>query len=154
MAKKDRVNTLLDKAPGWIKSLFDHNRYFAVAALVICGLFVFNGCMLKARSPFTGKTVSEPEFLGQVAEETARLEAQARILDAKVKAGEAQFEAQRQVLRQVYAILGGFVGKIPGLSTIPGGEEMLLSVLSLGFAGVTADNIRKGSIIRKSKGQA
>lgn len=147
MKKTDRINRILDNAPGWIKSLFDHNRFLAVSLIGVAILVSFAGCQPKAISPISGKVLTKIEFDAELTTELAKLKARSEELQLKADVFDKQIEAQVNAIRSGLAILSGFIQNVPGPWT-----GLAQSALGLITVGLGADNLRKGSIIRKTKG--
>lgn len=142
----DYVNKLLNNAPGWIKSLFDHNRWLALALVACCVLVSMGGCQLKVMSPISGKMVTRPVWDAEVITEQAKIKEQAMVLEARTAAGNKEFEVQQMIVNQILSSITGLVGSVPG----PWGG-IAVSALGILSAGLGADNLRKGSVIRKAK---
>ena len=144
---RDYINRVLDKSPGWIKSLFDHNRFTALALVAVAALVTLGGCQPKIMSPISGKMVTRPIWEAEVLVEQAKIKEAAITLKAKTAAGDKEFEVQQLIIDQVLSSIGGLIGNVPG----PWGG-IAVSALGIITTGLGADNIRKGSVIRKVKG--
>lgn len=143
----DRINKLFDNAPGFIKSLFDHNRFTAVALVIVASLVCLGGCQPKILSPISGKFVTRPVWEAEVLTKQAKIKEESLTLQAQTDAGNQQFETQQLIINQALTAAGAMVGNVPG----PWGG-IAASALTILSAGLGADNLRKGSIIRKTKG--
>ncbi len=144
--KTDIINRVLDNAPGFVKSLFDHNRFTAFALVAVAVLVTLGGCTPKILSPITGKWVSQPVWNAEVLTEQAKVKEAALSLEAKTAAGDKEFETQQLVINQALTAIGGLVQNVPG----PWGG-IAASALGILSVGLGADNLRKGSVIRKVK---
>lgn len=147
MNTTDRINRILDNAPGWIKSLFDHNRFLAVSLIGVCILVSFAGCQPKAISPISGKMMTKIEFDAELAVEVAKTKARVEELNLKAAVFDKQIEAQVTAINAGLSALSGFIQTMPGPWT-----GLANSALGIITVGLGADNLRKGSIIRKTKG--
>lgn len=144
---KDYINRILDKSPGWIKSLFDHNRFTAIALVAVAALVTLGGCQPKILSPISGKMVTRHVWEAEILIEQAKIKETVIALKAKTAAGDKEFEVQQLIIDQILASISGLIGNVPG----PWGG-IAVSALGIITTGLGADNIRKGSVIRKAKG--
>ena len=130
----------------WFKALFDHNRFLAIALLGVAFLVSFAGCQPKALSPISGKVITKLEFDAELTVEVAKLKARSEELQLKSAVFDKQIEMQVTAINSALSILSGFVQTVPGPWT-----GLATSAIGLIAAGAGADNIRKGSVIRKLK---
>lgn len=154
---KDYLNALIErvKAPGFVKSLVDHNRGMFVA-LVIAGIVavVGLGCQPKITSPLSGKSVTRDQLDSELT--IAKRDLEGKVAEAakeaanlKDRAGPAYAELERKeaAAQGAIAIIDGLIQQnVP--APFSGVAGMALSAVLLGLG---IDNRRKDAVIAATK---
>lgn len=157
-------------APGWLRTLFDHNRFTAVGLLASIGLLInITGCQPTVISPISGQKVTETQLTTEV--ETRKIESAADAvklqaetdelinqLKTKYKARQTADEVINQKLGPAYAeikqkqdAIHASIDVLSGLATASGNPVAGAAVGILGIlaAGLGLDNRRKDRVIEK-----
>lgn len=143
----------------------DHNRYTALAIILLGGLFFWTyGCQSSTafRDPVSGTTttVTRPELEQQVSAtwnqllaEQARIEASMNALIQAGQAAEDELDRQDEQRQSIIQAFGGLIGDIAGGTFNP--VQAVTGAVSLigliGGTGLLADNRRKNSLIKRLK---
>lgn len=152
----DYINKLFDKAPGWIKELFDKNRWTTLS-LVAVGALAFSsvGCdyLMKTVSPVSGKKVNQLQldtdyetWQVQYKAKVVALQLEGQVMEKKFEGAQAVLDAERAVLDKVVGTLGSAIQSVPAPWT-----GLLATALPILTVGLGLDNRRKDQVISANK---
>lgn len=125
------------------------------AGLVIAALLALSvtACSPRVTSPITGEQVTRTTYAAEVAEVQSELESRAAVLAADTKAAQAKIDAGEAEFERVEGLIASTLDAVGGLAVSAAGPYAGLVTVALGIAGagLGIDNRRKDGVIKGQK---